>query len=98
MTDNKMDYARFLRNPPSPGPGHAPRNSEPQTHGKLDLLEEDIPWAEIIDERGDVLDIPLDSDFASRISLFSAGSPMGSAPPIAVLVVVALVIFYFLFH
>jgi hypothetical protein len=44
------------------------------------------------------LDYSMDADFSSRMSLFSAPSPVGAAPPIAVLVVVALVVFFFLFQ
>jgi hypothetical protein len=44
------------------------------------------------------LDYSVDADFSSRMSLFSAPSPVGAAPPIAVLVVVALVVFFFLFQ
>jgi hypothetical protein len=44
------------------------------------------------------LDYSVDADFSSRMSLFSAPSPVGSAPPIAVFLVVALVVFFFLFQ
>jgi hypothetical protein len=98
MSDNKPDYAKFMRTQSSPEVGKYTGNSHDLSRRKLNLQDEEIPWAEIVVEPDDMLDCSVDADFSSRISRVSAGPSFGAAPPIAVLVVVALVVFVFLFQ
>jgi hypothetical protein len=98
MSDNKPDYAKFMKTQSSPEVGKYPRDSDDLSYRELTLRDDEIPWAEIIVEPDDMLDYSVDADFSSRISRSASGPTFSAAPPIAVLVVVALVVFVFLFQ
>jgi hypothetical protein len=95
MSDNRPDYAKFMKNQSPAEIDKSSRTSGDLSHRPL-VEDEDIPWAEIIDEPEYDLDYYVDSDSSSRVSPPSAGPAFGAAPPIAVLVAVALVVVLFL--
>jgi hypothetical protein len=95
MNDKKPDYAGFMKKPSAPR-SKTSRASNDSPQRDSSLLEEDIPWAEIITEPEDPLEYSADPKWFSGIPSFSAGLEREPTPPIAVLMLVVLVVLLFL--